>query len=273
VRYSSSPPDLAIAFTSSSNQTESVAIRASTFARQVLEEIRANLSVRTFSTHPLRLAIIRTAEAAKNCVERFGTACTTFTQVSANLTELERLIAPVYARISEKSSVVEALKNLYDAIDLCRNAARSWWPVAKPWLDRRLITALEQLVEQIKEWTAASVARIQTEYPALGWTVTSRDFRARAVKLFDAYWRIDGIEKPLKRVRRERVGDEGDDTPEMDDEEARLYFAGQPWADPLRDADDENVNDREVEIAQKLYKELGLEEAIISMKEVIAEKT
>jgi hypothetical protein len=234
-----------------------VSARVRDLCGRVLEEIRNNRSVRTFSTHTERLAIIRAAEATRRCLDQFGTACVNFSQVSANLSVLEEQVAPMYARVAENTSAVHALNHLYGALQLCRNASRQEWPVEKPWLDPRWLAAIERLADSIENWTRAAVQKTRQQNPALGWTISSRDFEERAVRLFKAYKQIEAMQKPRK-----------DGDAEMDDVEANA----QPWVEPFPDEAEESHREAEEDTAHKAFKDFDRDAAVVGLSEVIWEK-
>jgi actin-like ATPase involved in cell morphogenesis len=184
-------------------------------AVRVLGEVANNRSFRVFSSHDDRLSVIKKAEAAKKCAEDFSRSCKSFAQITANFTNLEAAIAPVYARMRANESAVHAYNVLLATVQLARNATQFDWPRTKPFLRPRTLARFLELTEEQEQFLAFGVNRTRSQPRWKDLEIGPDDYNGRTVRLFSAYEQVEAM-----------TDDESGDGDEWTDP-----FGGDPFAE------------------------------------------
>jgi hypothetical protein len=162
-------------------------------AIRVLSEVANNHSFRVFSSRDERVAIIKKAESAKNCASEFSKSCKSFAQITANFTDLESSIAPVYSRIRANASVVHAYNVLLATIQLCRNATKFDWPRTKPFLHPSTLARFHEIIDEQETFLAYAVNRTRAQPRWKDLEVGPDDYNGRTVRLFAAYEQVEAM--------------------------------------------------------------------------------
>jgi hypothetical protein len=214
------------------------------FASRVLQESAKNASVQAFTSHPELITIIRKAEDVQRCIDGYGKVCMTFAQVTANLTGLEKVIDPVYARIQQNASIATASALLTDTIELVKGALEVDWPARK--IGGRTLERISEIVKTIEEWLSSvrekDKGRVLWKFADVG----SDAYDAKSMSLFKAYQVVEAMPGGA---------DEGDD-----------------WEDPFVEPEVEAVTDVRRRRSQESLQAVANRAAMMKLKGIIARK-
>jgi hypothetical protein len=241
------PSDLAAVFGTNESVTryrQRAMKRTLDLAGRVLEEAARKDGLPVFTTHPELITIIRKAEHAQKCITEYGKACFSWAQVNANITGLEKAIAPVYARISQNASIKAADALLSDTIELVLNATEFDWKKTKPFLAQQTIERLLAIVDEADEWLE-EVRRGERVRDLWKFSDVGPDeYDARTLRLFRAYHRVEGMTN----------------APEGE------------WTDPFIEVQAEPLEDARLQRAQENLQAVSDRSAMMRLKGLITRK-
>jgi hypothetical protein len=180
-------------------------------ALRVLDEVANNRSFRVFSSPDERIVIIRKAESAKKCADGFSKVCKSFAQITANFTDLEAVIKPVYARMHANASVVHAYNVLLATIQLARNATKFDWPQTKAFLDPRTLARFHEIIDEQEQFLSDAVNRTRSQPRWKDLEIGPDDYNGRTVRLFTAYEQVEAMTTDTSLKGEEWTDPFGDD--------------------------------------------------------------
>lgn len=160
---------------------------------KVLDEIAKNETVRTFSNYSQRLEIIRATEKQKLWLRGEGQNCINLSELLNRTLIVKKKIGPVYRRISENNTVINALSELYNIVEVSKYAITQEWPVNKTYLDKRKIFRFYQHVNKTEKFLNETIDMVRSTPP-------TEFYKVKASVLKDKY---QAIYKELESIDKE----------------------------------------------------------------------